>query len=57
MHRWAFFKLGITSLVSYVYPQNLGSRRVLEHLGASNTGMVTILGNIQCELWQHRTPG
>ena len=57
VHRWSFFKLGITSLVSYVYPENLGSRRVLEHLGASNAGMVTILGSVRCELWQHRTPG
>lgn len=57
VQRWAFFSKNLPTLVSYVYPQNLASRRVLEHLGASRTGMVTLLGSVEAERWMHRTPG
>jgi len=57
VHRWSFFSKNLPTLVSYVYPQNLASRRVLEHLGASCAGMVTLLGTVEAERWVHRTPG
>lgn len=57
LHRWAFLQRGLTNLVSYVAPANAASRRVVEKLGASCTGMVTLLGTVQAERWQHRSPG
>jgi RimJ/RimL family protein N-acetyltransferase len=32
---WAFASLGLTTLVSYIDPDNFPSRRVAEHLGAT----------------------
>lgn len=57
LHRWAFLQKQLTSLVSYVLPGNERSRRVLEKLGATCEGMVTLFGTVEAERWQHGTPG
>ncbi len=57
LHRWAFLQKNLPTLVSYVLPGNERSRRVLEKLGASCLGTVTLFGTIAAERWQHRTPG
>jgi len=57
LHRWAFLQMHLTSLVSYVMPSNTASRRVLEKLGAGCTGRVMLMGTVEAERWQHRTPG
>jgi RimJ/RimL family protein N-acetyltransferase len=57
LHRWAFLQKNLPSLVSYVVPGNERSVRVLEKLGATSVGMVTLFGTIAAERWQHRTPG
>lgn len=56
LHRWAFMQRGLTNLVSYVMPENSASRRVLDKLGASYTGTITLMGTVQAERWQHRSP-
>ena len=57
LHRWAFFQKHLADLVSYVVPHNIASRRVLEKLGASCTGLVTLMGSVEAERWQHGSPG
>ncbi len=57
LHRWAFLQKELTSLVSYVMPTNTASRRVLEKLGATCTGRLTLMGTVEAERWQHRSPG
>jgi RimJ/RimL family protein N-acetyltransferase len=57
LHRWAFLPMTMPSLVSYVLPGNQRSRRVLEKLGATNTGPVMLFGTTEAECWRHRTPG
>ncbi len=57
LHRWAFLQKGLTNLVSYVVPSNTASRNVLEKLGATCTGRVLLMGTVEAERWQHRSPG
>jgi len=57
LHRWAFLQKNISSLVSYVVPGNLRSVRVLEKLGATRVGTVTLFGAVEAEDWRHSTPG
>lgn len=57
LHRWAFLEKHLTALVSYVLPSNQPSRRVLEKLGATCQGAITLFGTIEAERWRHRSPG
>jgi RimJ/RimL family protein N-acetyltransferase len=56
LHRWAFLQKYLTNLVSYVVPSNTASRNVLEKLGAELTGRMLLMGTVEAERWQHRTP-
>ena len=57
LHRWAFMQRHLAGLVSYVLASNTASRRVVEKLGATCTGRIVLLGSVEAERWQHRTPG
>ena len=50
---WAFARLGVVRLASFIMPDNVRSARVAEKLGAVRDGTTTIRG-FQVEWWVHR---
>ena len=53
---WAFTTLGFTHLASFIRPDNRASAAVLRRLGATRTGMITLLGG-EAERWEHTADG
>jgi RimJ/RimL family protein N-acetyltransferase len=53
---WAFARLGVSRLASFILAANARSIRVAEKLGAVHEGTVELRG-FQAEWWVHRSPG
>ncbi len=52
---YAYQVLGLTTLVSYIMPDNAASRRVAERLGARLDGLITLRGEA-AEVYRHPHP-
>jgi RimJ/RimL family protein N-acetyltransferase len=53
---WAFARLGMSRLASFILPDNARSIRVAKKLGAVREGTVE-LREFDAEWWVHRSPG
>ena len=53
---YAFETQGFSTLVSYIVPENVTSRRVAERLGARHDGQVEMRG-VTVDVWRHPKPG